>query len=164
MGFAIIPKNEKYEISDQGDVRNRKTGRILNGSINNSGYRTVHIKHSDKPEFVHRLVAETFVPNDDPFHKTDVNHKDGNKLNNRVENLEWVSRSDNVKHAYDNGLNRPSGGGYNRRRIHVIETNDVYESQEDCAKAIGGSSAGLSLYLSGKRKKDTYKGYHIEPV
>ena len=159
-----IPKNNNYEITENGDVRNKKTQRVLTGGINNRGYKTVHIKHSDKPEFVHRLVAETFIENDDPIHKTDVNHKDGNKLNNHVSNLEWVSRSRNVKHAYENGLNYPSGGGENKRSVKVIETNKIYSSQEECAKAIGGSKAGVSLILNGKRKKDTYKGYHLELV
>lgn len=164
MTWVKIDKNPNYEITEEGDVRNSKTKRVLTGSINNSGYKTVHIKHSDNPEFVHRLVAETFVYNDNPMIKTDVNHKDGDKLNNSVDNLEWISRSDNVKHAYKNGLNIPSGGGHNKRRIRVIETGQEYESQEACAVAIGGSRAGVSLMINGKRKKDSYKGYHLELV
>ena len=164
MGWRKIPRNIKYEINEYGDVRNSTTKRILTGGINNGGYRTVHIKHSDNPEFVHRLVAETFIHNDDPTHKTDVNHIDGNKLNNSVDNLEWISRSDNVKHAYQIGLNRPSGGGHNKKAIRIVETGEVYISQEDCAKAINGSTAGVSMVINGKRKTNIYKGYHLEQI
>lgn len=159
-----ISKNNNYEITADGDVRNKKTQKILTGGINNSGYRTVHINHYDPPEFVHRLVAETFVHNDDPINKTDVNHKDGDKLNNNKDNLEWVTRSDNIKHAYVNGLNRPSGGGHNKTRVYVEETGRIYDSQEDCIKDIGGSIGGLSMYLNGRRKKDTYMGCHVRRV
>ena len=162
--WTKIDKNHNYEITENGDVRNSKTKRILTGGINNSGYRTVHIKHSDNPEFVHRLVAETFVHNDDPINKTDVNHKDGNKLNNASSNLEWVSRSDNVRHAYLNGLNRPSGGGHNKRAIRVVETGQVFDSQEECAAAIGGSKGGVSMVINGRRKSNVYKGCHLELI
>lgn len=161
MSWVPIPKNDKYEITPHGDVRNRKTGRILKGGINNSGYRTIHLKKYET-EFVHRLVAETFIPNDSPSIKKDVNHIDGNKLNNDVTNLEWVSRSDNVRHAYANGLNRPSGGGQNRRTVRVVETGEIFASQEACAKAIGGSVAGVSMAINGKRR--SHKGYHFELV
>lgn len=164
MSWTKIPKNQNYEVNSAGEVRNANTGRILTGSINNRGYRTVHIDHYQKPEFIHRLVAETFIPNDDPVYKKDVNHIDGNKTNNNVSNLEWVSRSDNVRHAYELGLNRPSGGGHNKRSIRIIETGETYSSQDECAKAIGGSAAGISMVINGKRKRDTYKGYHLELV
>lgn len=164
MEWATVARNSNYEVSDEGDVRNKNTGRVLTGGINNSGYRTVHINRNENPDFVHRLVAETFIPNPEPDVRKDVNHKDGNKMNNNVSNLEWVTRSENVKHAYDNGLNRPSGGGHNRRSVLVEETGETYSSQEECAKAIGGSVGGVSLILNGKCKKDTYKGYHLKYV
>ncbi len=60
------------------------------------------VNHNRKYYLVHRLVAETFIPNPNKF--KDVNHKDGNKLNNNVNNLEWCTRSYNLIHAYNNGL------------------------------------------------------------
>ena len=70
MRWATVPKNNNYEISDEGEVRNKNTGRILSGSVNNGGYRTVHINRNESPDFVHRLVAETFIQNPEPENYT----------------------------------------------------------------------------------------------
>jgi len=72
--------------------------------INKKGYNTISIKINKKnPRFyVHRLVAKVFIPN--PENKPEVNHIDGNKLNNNIENLEWCTRSENNQHAFNIGL------------------------------------------------------------
>ena len=89
-------KNTRYLVNKQGDIKGR-WGRIIKGrNFWNSKYRAVKI---DKVNvLVHRIVAETFIPN--PSNLRDVNHKDGNISNNNVENLEWMSHSDNLKHSY----------------------------------------------------------------
>ena len=68
---------------------------------------------------VHRLVAITFVENPNSF--TEVNHKDGNKLNNTVNNLEWCTRSQNVKHSYDTKLKRGSKTKLSETDVKVIK-------------------------------------------
>lgn len=78
---------EDYEITEDGRVINKHTGRVLKGQPNGKGYLRVHI--DGKLRFIHRMVAEKYVPNPDNLEQ--VNHKDGNKLNNCAENLEWVS-------------------------------------------------------------------------
>lgn len=102
MVWQILNENDKYEISDTGIVRRRDSQRVLNGCIT-SGYRSVKLTFNNSKQqryYVHRLVAEHFIINSDPKNKTIVNHKDGNKLNNNVENLEWVFPRENNLHYY----------------------------------------------------------------
>lgn len=91
---------EDYEITRDGQVINKHTGHILKPQPNGKGYLRVSI--GKKLQFVHRLVAEKYIPN--PEGKEQVNHKDGNKLNNSVDNLEWVTNKENREHAVKNGL------------------------------------------------------------
>lgn len=94
--------NNAYEVSDEGIVRRKSNQNVLKGCIT-SGYRSVKLTFENSRQqrfYVHRLVAIHFIENNDPKHKTYVNHKDGNKLNNNVNNLEWVSPRENNIHYY----------------------------------------------------------------
>ena len=100
-----------YWIAPNGEVRNAR--KPLKFFINNKGYCCITLTKSKKKFhcLIHRLVANTFIPN--PNCKTEVNHRDGNKLNNNVCNLEWVTSAENKQHARKTGLsiyNRPSLG------------------------------------------------------
>jgi hypothetical protein len=91
---------DDYEITRDGEVINKHTGKHLKPQKNGKGYYRVRI--GKKLMFVHRLVAEKYVPN--PDNKPQVNHIDGNKLNNSADNLEWVTNQENRNHALENGL------------------------------------------------------------
>ena len=100
--------NGKYEVSNLGRVRtNGQRPGLLTLTKQPSGYRYAMIEIDGKPcnRRVHRLVAQYFLPN--PDNMKEVNHKDGNKDNNHVSNLEWCTRSHNVKHSFDTGLKQP---------------------------------------------------------
>jgi hypothetical protein len=89
-----------YQVSNLGNVKNLKTNKILSSNANQYSYRYVQLRKDNrwKQYSVHRLVAITFIPN--PNNHPTVNHIDRNKHNNRVDNLEWCSYSDNVKHFW----------------------------------------------------------------
>lgn len=93
---------EDYNITTDGRVINIHTQRVIKPQINGTGYYRVAI--GKKLYFVHRLVAQKYIPN--PDNLPQVNHKDGNKLNNNVDNLEWVTNKDNSLHALKNGWMR----------------------------------------------------------
>lgn len=91
---------DDYIITENGEVINKHNNRPVKPQKNNKGYLRVSI--GKKLVFVHRLVALQYVPN--PDNLPQVNHKDGNKLNNNYKNLEWVSNQVNRTHAVEKGL------------------------------------------------------------
>lgn len=113
---SVVGYEGLYEVSNLGRVKNLKRKvpfwrgmrtipeRILQNHINEYGYVYVRLYENAKGRNIklHRIVAEAFIPN--PTNKRCVNHIDGNKQNNTVENLEWVTHSENMQHASDNKL------------------------------------------------------------
>ncbi len=93
-----------YMITTEGKLFNKKTNKWLKGAVSKNGYHTYYISMDGlkKRLYTHRMVAETFLSKES--HQNQVNHKDGNKLNNSVENLEWVTAKENTHHAIDNKL------------------------------------------------------------
>ena len=152
-----------YEVSTYGRVKRKSTGTILKPTNDSRGYPAVTIIDSvgQHTKNVHRLVASTFIPN--PDGKRTVNHKDGDKRNNHITNLEWNTMSENITHAYRNGLKRrPDSCGSPKRRVRIIETGEEFDSVGSCARAINGDQAHISNCLSGRYH--THKGYHFEAI
>lgn len=159
-----------YEISNFGRVRNFKTKKLMKDTLKKSGYHEIRLSKNKKRYncSIHRLVAENFIPNINNLR--DVNHKDGNKSNNHVSNLEWLSHKDNIRHGFNNNL-------YNieKHTKRCIENNKKYENgivllnpnnKEivftgtviECAKFVGLKTR--SSYISNAIKEEKeYKGY-----
>lgn len=145
-----------YEVSNCGEVKSvRKNGVLLKPWIDNWGYLNVCLHRDGKPnrKKVHRLVAEAFIY---PYCGEQVNHKDGNKQNNSVDNLEWCNGSENMIHAYRSGLHSKV------RPVRIVELGVEFGSVSETARFIGGNPVGIMRCLNGKRK--THRGYHFEPA
>lgn len=139
----------KYAISNFGNIKNIVTNKILKPELTNKGYYRINLSINGirKKYYIHRLVALMFLENNDPK-RNNVNHKDGNKLNNNVENLEWVTSSENQIHAIKTGL-KP-------QNIPIIainlETKKEYkfDSIKDCCNTLNMCSNGIRRVLNGK--------------
>lgn len=152
-----------YEVSSTGRVRNKETGYIIKPLLSASGYLCVRIRRSpgdyDKPALsVHRIVAETFLDGYQPG--LQVNHIDGNKLNNVVSNLEWCTRKENSQHAMRLGLFKPEAPEPPKRKVRIVETGETFDSIRECAKAIGVAEQHIWACLNGRRQ--TRNGLHFE--
>ena len=153
-----------YEVSNLGRVRSLdrvdsvgrvRIGKILKQSAKNNGYMHLVLSANGikKNAHAHRLVAQAFIPN--PLNKMDVNHIDGDKTNNKVDNLEWATRSENQKHAYDIGLqpkddSRFAGFESHNKEIRVpviVDGDKYFKSQKAAAQYIGVTLSGVQTAL-----------------
>lgn len=148
----ILGCEGRYQISNLGRVKSMYCGkeRILKPSITNWGYERIRIVDNSGKKVslrVHRLVAQAFVPN--PKNKPEVNHEDSNKLNNRAENLSWVTASENKLHDIQNNGTCP--WNLKSRKCRCIETGEEYHSVNYAAKVKGVSKTQLREHLNGNR-------------
>lgn len=143
----IMLRHPNYAITKQGDVYNGKTKKYLKHSTSNTGYLTVYV--DGKNRLLHRLLAEVFIPN--PDNLPCVNHKDGNKLNNDLSNLEWCTYSHNNKHAYKTGLKKYAFTGGENSANHKLTESEVRFIRENYKKGspiYGGSALAKKFNVS----------------
>lgn len=141
----VVGYEGKYEVSNLGRVKSsnyqrRGFEKILSPK-SNTGYLRVELRGGDSPreKCVHALVAEAFIPN--PENKSEVNHLDGNGFNNKVSNLEWVTRSENAKHSVYVLGNNPRK--WSKTPVRCIETGEIFETQVEAAKAYRTSQGAI---------------------
>lgn len=153
-----------YEVSDDGRVRsvdrvagNRHIkGRVLRPHDSGKGYSAVSLCKDSKPRtvYVHTLVANAFIPKPPSDKRLVVNHKDGNKHNNSVHNLEWVSYSQNNQHAYDEGLRLRGSQFYNAKlteaQVLEIRRNGKYDTYENIGRRYGVDKGIIHSVLNNK--------------
>ena len=126
-----------YQVSNLGRIKSLKRlwvndDRIIKGYPDGNGYHQIdlHVNGRRKVYKVHRLIAMSFVPNVNNFRE--INHRNGIKTDNRAENLEWVTRSDNMKHCFATGLHETMAG--ERCGRHKLKEKDVIFIRESVGR------------------------------
>lgn len=124
-----------------------KKGRVLAQSTQNGGYSVVSISVNAKRKIctVHRLVASAFL--DNPNNYREVNHKDGNKQNNNIDNLEWIQHSENIKHSY-----RELGQIRHYKPIRCVDTGVIYPSCKEASILTGINKCSINHVINGLNK------------
>lgn len=142
--WRVIDEHPNYQISNLGNVYSTKQNKVLKACINSSNYKKYIL--NGKNVYAHRLVANAFIPNPNGF--PEVNHKNGNKWDNCVDNLEWVTKSENALHAFKNGLRTIDG--YTRYKVaqstHKFSAQDIEDIK--------------TLYEDGYTKKQIAEKYN----
>lgn len=162
-----------YKISNKGRVKSLyrlvespirgmvpRYSNVLKQHINPYGYLCTQLHKNGKHQNfrIHRLIALAFIPN--PENKETINHKDGNKLNNEISNLEWATRAENTRHAWKNGLTKAVLGEKNgackfsdatikKIREYVSRTNKTYK---ECGMMFGVSESYVGAIITGKNR------------
>lgn len=137
-----------------------KDGRFLKSWLIGNGYKTVSLYKdgSSKKFLIHRLIATTFIEN--PFNFSEVNHKDGNRLNNSVSNLEWVNSSQNKKHAWERGLYKHRGTGHYLTKFtdkDIIDIRNLYKEKTFSIRKISSMYNVTPMTINGIVKGKTWK-------
>lgn len=135
--WKTIPSSKGlYEANENGEIRNASTKRVLKPTINNKGYHQIRLKEQSST-LVHRLIAETFIPN--PDNKPEIDHIDSDTSNNAVSNLRWVTRSENLKNPRRVALIKEKQTGVQRgpytRKTDRNTKSDAQKAKEEARYA-----------------------------
>lgn len=144
-----------YNGSTEGRIMNIKTQRILKTFVDSRGYVKVCLRKNNQQCTVRvaKVIAETFLGEHPGM---DVSYKDSDHTNVCVDNLEWCTRSEVIRKAFERGSKRPSRG----IPVRVIETDEIFQSVRECARSIGCDKSEILRYLNGDCAH--VKGCHFE--
>lgn len=165
--ISIKDYEDFYQVSNLGRVRSvdkvDSLGRLIRGKIkastnNGNGYLVVNLKNNGKQKMVtiHRLVAEAFIPN--PYNLPQINHKDENKLNNKVENLEWCDAKYN--NSYGTAHIRSAMAHINHpnmsKKVICVETGIIYPSIAEAERQLGVRSSNIVVCGQHRKTKNSW--------
>ena len=142
-----------YQVSNLGRVKRITTGRVLKPLKHANGYLMVKLSKNSivYTKTVHRLVAEAFIPN--PEHKSEINHIDENKTNNSLDNLEWMTRKENINHGTrTERMSKTQSIPIIATNIKTGESKEFYGARE-CARQLGLTHGNITSVLKGRYKQ-----------
>lgn len=155
--FKTIKEYPAYSVSTKGRIRKNSDRKLLSPSKKPNGYMQINLFTGDgrrKKEYVHRLVALTFIPNEK--HYPEVNHIDGVRSNNDVSNLEWVTHDENMRKAL-----------FRNKRVRVRKVSGEivgdFQSITEVCSTLGLTGSNVSVCLHNGKQK-THKGYIFELI
>ena len=147
IGFKEVRSHEgRYLINIKGDIYSRYTARFLLPTVNSLGYLVVALS-LNKLFYIHRLIAEHFIPNHE--NKPCINHKDGNKINNSIDNLEWCTHRENMQHCVKTGLRNYQS---HEKKIVCITTGKIFKSATEAGKQMKIPRASIYNVIRGTNK------------
>lgn len=155
---AVPSLSGAYEVSNLGRLRNAKTKLIYRTQLRN-GYVYIN-KRSGL--YIHRLVGECFLNNDDPQNKIQIDHLNGSKTNNTILNLEWVTPAENIRRSFENGLNAAT----NKKPIAQLDKDNnviaIYDSITEASQKTGINISSISYCVNNHRK--LAGGFSFKPI
>ncbi len=158
--YKEYPNNTNYIVYDDGRIYSKRFKKFLTPKLNWDGYHRIQIWKDNKCHMVgwHRIVAETFL--DNPYNKPVVNHKNGIKTDNRVENLEWCTQSENIQHSWKNGFSKSNyNHPFNKSIICInldTEEIEIFISVSETSRKLGISRCTITKSIKDHKP---YKNY-----
>lgn len=157
MEWKIIEERPNYMINKLGEIKNSKTDRVLKDRVGTSGYKQIMLGRKTVPLYVHRLVAKAFIPN--KKHLPQVDHINGIKTDNRVENLRWVTVSQNCwGYGYDGRVEN------RKKKIRAynstLNKEIIFNSRDETAKYFKCHKSQIAYdreYVKGNKKGWVFK-------
>lgn len=164
--MKVYPQNKRFKVTPYGDIYDTSKNKWLSTYVTPNGYVVTSLKYESgcKIKRVHRLILETY-DTDSEFYGLDVNHKDGDKENNNLHNLEWCTRSYNIKHAIDLGLNPSKGETHHNASLSEDDVHNICKLLElgnsnlSIAEEYNVSPSHISHIKTGSLWSHVTKGY-----